>query len=437
MEELDGREKAVQLVNRITFGPRPGDVERVEETGLAAFLEEQLHPERIDDSKVEAKLRELPTLAMASDQLVDAYPPPKLAKRSGETMIEDAAKPREILVELARGDLWRAVYGKRQLEQLMVLFWMNHFNIFAPKGVDKWLVTSFERDTIRPRVLGRFEDLLVATAKSPAMLFYLDNWLSASPRARTFLKNRRGLNENYARELMELHTVGVDGGYSQKDVTEVARAFTGWTITRPRREPEFHFAPRLHDPGEKTVLGRRIDAGGMEDGLEVLRLLASAPATARFLSRKLCARFVADDPPATLVERASRTFHETGGDVRAVLRTILTSPEFYSRAAFRAKVKSPFELVASALRAHGGETDAGRPLLYLIARMGQPMFQFQAPTGYPDRAATWVDPSGLLFRMKFAAALATDRLQGTRIRVDDDDRGRVALALASPEFQRR
>ena len=432
---LTDHEKTIHLVGRITFGPRPGDVERVAKLGRAAFLERQLHPERIDDSAVEAKLRELSTLTMESAELVETFPPPKRARQAG---MEDAGRPREILVELARGQIWRAVYGERQLEELMVQFWMNHFNIFAPKGADKWLVTSFERDAIRPHALGRFEDLLVATAKSPAMLFYLDNWLSAAPgAAASFAKRRRGLNENYARELMELHTLGVDGGYTQHDVIEVARVFTGWTIERPRRNPRFRFAPRLHDRGAKVVLGRRIDPGGMDEGIEVLRLLAREPATARFIAEKLCRRFVSDDPPQSLVERASFMFREKDGDVREVLRTILASPEFYSRASYRAKVKSPIELVASALRAHGGETDAGRPLLGFISRMGQPMFQFQAPTGHPDRATAWIDPSALLHRMKFADALASGRLQGTTIRIGDDDAGRVALELAAPEFQRR
>jgi uncharacterized protein (DUF1800 family) len=342
----------------------------------------------------------------------------------------------------------------------MVQLWMNHFNIFAFKGADRWLTTSFERDTIRPRAMGKFEDLLLATAKSPAMLFYLDNWLSASPdaypqqrpererRAMTRPRrgefgypgrgpfgvprpprplpegarqpkkaNKRGLNENYARELMELHTLGVDGGYTQKDVIEVARCLTGWTIDRPQQGGGFVFKPAMHDFGKKVVLGHKIKGGhGIEDGVEVLHLLARSPATAHFISLKLCRRFVSDDPPPELVDRAAKTFLKSDGDIRAVLKTILTSPEFYSQAAFRSKVKSPLELVASSLRAADGETDASLPLIQMIARMGQPMFQYQAPTGFPDRASTWINPGSLLTRINFAAALAANRIPGTQVK---------------------
>jgi uncharacterized protein (DUF1800 family) len=463
---LPQKARILQLLNRVTFGPRPDDFDTVQRIGIHAFLERQLHPERIDDSAVEARIASLPTLSMTSSELVEAFPPPNLAGRRSaaeETSMNEAARPRRILVELAREEIWRAVYGERQLEEVMVQFWMNHFNIFAPKGADKWLVTSFERDTIRPHALGNFEDLLVATAKSPAMLFYLDNWLSAAPvaaqdgspiRGAARRARRNGLNENYARELMELHTLGVDGGYTQKDVTEVARAFTGWTLDRPRRRPEFVFAPRLHDAGEKSVLGERIPAGGgIDDGMRILHHLAHHPSTARFIALKLCRRFVADAPPPTLVERASRRFLDSGGEIREVLRTILESPEFYSEAAYRAKVKSPIELAASALRAFDGETDAGLPLLFFIARMGQPMFQYQAPSGFADRASTWIDPAHLLVRMKFAAALATGRIAGTRIdprralaepgiaevvatdESAESPQARVALYVASPEFQ--
>jgi uncharacterized protein (DUF1800 family) len=328
----------------------------------------------------------------------------------------------------------------------MVHFWMNHFNIYAEKGVDKWLLTSFEHDAIRPNALGDFSQLLAATAQSPAMLFYLDNWLSAAPNAAAgkglaegarrplgfggaglgaaAIKangqrapvERRGLNENYGRELMELHTLGVDGGYTQQDVREVARCFTGWTIDRPRQGGGFIFRPRMHDFGEKSVLGRKIRGqGGMEDGMEVLQMLAAHPATAQFISRELCRHFVADDPPASVVDRTARTFTESQGDIRSVLKTILTSPEFNSPAAFRTKVKSPFELVASSLRTLNAETDAGAPLMGLIMRMGQPLFQYQAPTGYPDRASSWINSGTLLARMNFSMALAANRIRGTQL----------------------
>jgi len=490
---LSDGQKVLQLLNRITFGPRPGDVERARQMGLEAFLDEQLHPDEIDDAAIESRVRELPTLSMSPEELVENFPEPmKAAKRAreqehgrpgpgrtpaapmragepapqpGVMQADEMQGPRRVIMELAQEEVLRAVYSERQLQEVMVQFWMNHFNIFAPKGADKWLTTSFERDTIRPRTLGKFEDLLVATAKSPAMLFYLDNWMSAAPTLsntrrrnaygrqaprgewpgrswRPFGRgvwrrfggsptrppaarrsqpapvrpNKRGLNENYGRELMELHTLGVTGGYTQRDVIEVARCLTGWTIDRPRQGGEFVFDPRLHDFGEKVVLGHKIKAGhGVEDGLRVLHLLARHPSTARFIALKLCRRFVADAPPPALVARASQTFLHSKGDMRAVLRTILTSPEFYSQAAYRAKVKSPLELVTSSLRALGARTDASLPLLQLIARMGQPMFQYQAPTGFPDRASTWINSGALLMRMNFATQLASNRIRGTQV----------------------
>lgn len=439
--------------------------------GVRAFLDQQLHPERLDDSALQARLKSLHTLSMSTGELLEKYPQPKQLGQPGigqarpassESMKASGADamsmsaggtgqadngPREILIELGRQELLRSVYSSRQLQEVMVQFWMNHFNVFAGKGADKWMLTSFERDTIRPHALGKFEDLLVATAKSPAMLFYLDNWMSATPSANAgnvFARRsifggagrfgsgfgpanarlgqsapgglKRGLNENYGRELMELHTLGVNGGYTQQDVIEVARCLTGWTIRRPRFEAEFFFNPQLHDEGPKTVLGHTIAAGGgMEDGLQVLHLLATHPATAHFISLKLCRRFVSDEPSASLVDRTSQEFSRTRGDLRAVLGTVLTSPEFYSESAYRAKVKSPLEMVASALRALDAETDAGPLLMALIGRMGEPMFLYQAPAGFPDRSSTWISSSALLARLNFAAAMASNRIPGTQI----------------------
>jgi uncharacterized protein (DUF1800 family) len=404
--------------------------------GAESFINEQLHPERLDDAAVETRLAVLPTLSMTAVELIQRYPAPKqfearteAMKASGAEMaplVQDTA--REVVIELGREEILRAVYSTRQLQEVLVQFWMNHFSIFAGKGPDKWMLTSFERDTIRPRVLGKFEDLLVATAQSPAMLFYLDNWLSSAPAPlRSALGERagsrdpkrllrRGLNENYARELMELHTVGVDGGYTQQDVIEVARCLTGWTLYAPATQPEFFFDPRLHDNGPKTVLGQYIAAGGgFGDGLRVLRILATHPSAARFISTKLCRRLVADDPPASLVERTSREFIRTEGDLRAVVRSIVISPEFYSEGAYRAKMKSPLELMASALRALGAETDGGMPLLAFLDRMGEPLFQLQAPSGFPDRASAWMNSSSLLARLNFATLLASNRIRGTEI----------------------
>jgi uncharacterized protein (DUF1800 family) len=314
----------------------------------------------------------------------------------------------------------------------MADFWFNHFNIDWRKGADKWMLTDYEMNHIRPHVLGRFKDLLLATAKSPAMMFYLDNFQSMSPDAEIpgmrrrggrraqvpqQLRNRqRGINENYARELMELHTLGVDGGYTQKDVQEVARAFTGWTIDRPRQSGSFIFRPFMHDQNEKMVLGQKIPAGGgMKDGEAVIEILARHPNTAKFISTKLVRRFVSDNPPASLVNRVADVYRKTGGDIREMLRAILTSAEFFSQEAYRAKIKSPFELAASALRALDANVVNTLQLGQFISKMGQPLYQYQAPTGYPDRAEQWVNTGALLERLNFGLALSSSRLRGTAV----------------------
>jgi uncharacterized protein (DUF1800 family) len=323
-------------------------------------------------------------------------------------------------------------------------FWFNHFNVFAGKGEDRYYLTSYERDVIQPHVLGKFKDLVTATAKSPAMLFYLDNFLSADPRAAqrqamqramrqqarygpfgrprmprppanpNAKKNDRGLNENYGRELMELHTLGVDGGYTQKDVTEVARAFTGWTLEKPRQYADFKFDDRLHDPDPKIVLGKKIHAGGMKDGEQVIDLLVHHSSTAKFISTQLARRFVSDNPPAALVDRLAETFQSSDGDIRAVMKTMIWSREFWSREAYRAKIKTPFELVVSAARALGTDVDTPLPLVQWVGRIGEPLYQCQPPTGYSDKSETWVNTGALLNRLNFSLALAGNKMRGAR-----------------------
>jgi uncharacterized protein (DUF1800 family) len=286
-------------------------------------------------------------------------------------------------------------------------------------------------------VLGRFRDLLEATAKSPAMLFYLDNWQSRAPaEAGRGKRAAGGLNENYGRELMELHTLGVDGGYTQHDVTEVARCFTGWTIDQPGQGGPFTFNPRMHDQGEKTVLGVRIPAGGgIEDGEKVLDILARHPSTAHFVAGKLAIRFVADDPPPALVEQMAQTFLKTNGDLRAVMKTMLESGEFWSIGAYRSKLKSPFELVASAVRAADGDVDFASGLVNQVAQMGEPLYRKQEPTGYSNSGQQWLNSAGLLARMNFAVNLADNKVPGVKVAPASDLPGRVSLG--SPEFQRR
>jgi uncharacterized protein (DUF1800 family) len=495
------------VLNRLGFGARPGDVERVRAMGLDHYIDEQLHPERIADSDVERRVAGLTTLKMSSRQIAEAFEIPQIqarraARQSARNEEKDGAKnepnPRpdpemqrranSPLIELSEQKVLRAVYSSRQLQEVLVDFWFNHFNVDARKGADRFMLTEYERETIRPHVLGKFRDLLEATAKSPAMLFYLDNWMSADPngphlerrsrvvrgpfgrtliveppqqRPRQNPNAPRGLNENYGRELMELHTLGVDGGYAQKDVTEVARAFTGWTIQNPRMGGGYRFEPRLHDAGQKLVLGHVIKAGGDEsDGRHVLDILARHPSTARFIATKLVRRFVADTPPPDLVDRAAARFTETDGDLREVTRTILTSPEFFSADAYRAKVKTPFEFVVSAVRATGADVEDARPLVQQVQQQGMPLYQCQPPTGYKDTADAWVNTGALVGRMNFALALAGSRLRGIVVsqaaqspadlvsgELSETTRATIAkatgapqiaaLTLGSPEFQRR
>jgi uncharacterized protein (DUF1800 family) len=465
---LTDEQKIIHLLSRISFGPTSRDVQRVHHLGIRAYLNEQLAPEMIADEAVEEKVTKLKTMRMNSRELFELYPPPKIAREAGMGMANPMAAPRFIILELQQARLLRAVESKRQFYEVMVDFWSNHFNVFAVKGADRWLMTSYDRDTIRPHTFGKFRDLLLATAQSPAMLFYLDNWLSVSPNAalaRAPLNvRRRGINENYAREVMELHTLGVDDGYSQQDVREVARCFTGWTLRRPRGDAEFYFDPRLHDQGAKTVLGTRISAGGMEDGIQVIDLLARHPTTAKFIAAKLARRFVADDPPVSLIDRAAAAFRQSNGDIRTVLRTIIESPEFFSPDVYRAKIKKPIEFVASALRVTEADTKVTPQLLRYLARMGEPLFLAQPPTGYPDLGSSWISSDTLLTRMNFAAELVANRVNGARVPneasrdvqtfvrlmapdslsaatqaalAQSASSEKLALLLAAPEFQRR
>ncbi len=347
-----------------------------------------------------------------------------------ETLMAMNNPVQPVMSELTQAKLLRAIYSQRQLEEVMTDFWFNHFNVFIDKGLDRMMVTSYERDVIRPHALGRFDDLLVATAKSPAMLFYLDNFMSVGPHSPQALglplhpgpysrpnppKRANGLNENYGRELLELHTVSVNGGYSQRDVTETAKVFTGWTIDKPAEGGGFKFDPRMHEPGPKFVMDHKIRPKGEEEGLELLHRLATSPQTAHFISLKLAQRFVSDDPPSSLVDRMSKTFLKKKGDIGEVLGTMFHSPEFWDDSAYRAKLKTPLEFVVSAVRASGANIDDALPLTRQIANMGMPLYGSQPPTGYSMKAETWVSSAALLNRMNFAVALANGKIKGVSL----------------------
>ena len=552
--QMDQPEMALHALNRLTFGVRPGDLERITTMGLDKWIDQQLHPERINDSALEARLSPFRTLRMDTRQIVENFPPPQLIKAvangkqplpsdplkravyqdqiermqekqdrkqltsdsdvttstgkastfSDEERIDRRDKrvsadlaaqelldmdpdqrlkailklsaedrralsnelkhekrdefmegmtpeqretvmalnnPQQVVAnELIQGKILRATYSERQLQEVMTDFWLNHFNIFIGKGADQYLLTSYERDVIRPRALGKFEDLLRTTAQSPAMLFYLDNALSVGPNSdfangisnRAYKKagkkrnrnagrgnqakgKRGGLNENYGRELMELHTLGVNGGYTQKDVTEVARVFTGWTLKKPKQGEGFTFENSMHEPGEKWVLGHRIKPNGEKEGLEVLHILARHPSTAKFVSSKLAIRFVSDNPPQALVDRMAETFRKKDGDIREVLKTMLRSPEFWSADAYRAKVKTPFEFVISALRATGADIGDAVPLARQLQSLGMPLYGMQPPTGYSMKADAWMSSAALLGRMNFALALTSGKLKGLKL----------------------
>jgi len=457
--KLNDRQRALHALNRLAFGPRPGEVDAVMKDGVNTWIEQQLHPEGIPDRAVEARIATLPTMTLSNAQIVKTYYEPVLLARkqanaeakNGDVDKKDVRRelmadvpqnqrPQVVMNDLVAQRILRAAESDRQLNEVMVDFWMNHFNVFAGKGIDRFLLTSYERDVIRPHIWGRFEDLLMATAKSPAMLFYLDNARSmAAPENRPAMQQQRGfggpfgfgrramvvrpqqqgqggLNENYAREIMELHTLGVDGGYTQKDVTELARVLTGWSISREREGGEgatFVFRPQMHDVGAKTVLGIRFaPGGGIDEGERMIHVLAHHPATAHRIAYKLCQRLVADEPPPALVARVAKKFLATDGDLRQAVRAVIESPEFWSPASYRAKVKSPFEYTISAVRAVNAQITDPTPIARALQQIGEPLYGAQPPTGYSDKADVWINTGALMNRLNFALSLASNKLPG-------------------------
>jgi uncharacterized protein (DUF1800 family) len=531
---LTEEQKILHVLNRLGFGARPGDVEKIKAIGLQKYVEQQLNPAAISDAATEAKLKRFEILNMTTADIFAKYPNPGALLRNLEggrrnaqnqannnqmpNQNADAAQEmtdaerrarqeklrayyekydlrpaNQIMLQQISARIIRAVYSERQLQEAMTDFWANHFNVFSGKNAVRWFIPSYERDVIRPNALGNFKDLVVGTAQHPAMLFYLDNFQSVSPNAQTnnrgngvlqravqngrlnerqrerlrqrglsdaeidqrferakqmmqsAQRNQRGINENYARELMELHTLGVDGGYTQKDIVEVARAFTGWTIADPRgyrsaaaneikgeenralerlqrmagvpedvESGEFYFNERWHEKGEKTVLGQKVNEGGMKDGLKVIEILVNHPSTAKFIARKLAVKFVSDNPSQELVNRVAKAFQDSKGDIKTTLRALFNDREFFAPENYRAKIKTPFELAVSAIRAVNADTNSSPALIALLNKMGELPYGYQAPTGYGDTAEDWVNTGALLERMNFAVALASNRIPQTR-----------------------
>lgn len=528
---LTEEQKINHVLNRLGFGARPGDVERVKTIGIQKYIEQQLDPAKITDNLAEGKLRNLEVFDMTTAEVFAKYPNPgallQAIDRAGNNQQNAAAQnpdemsdkerqerqaklrdlyqkydlrpANQLVQQIGANRVLRAVYSEKQLQEVMVDFWQNHFNVFAGKAAVRWYIPSYERDVLRKNALGNFKDLVVGTAQHPAMLFYLDNFESMSPNAGPANQNqnqaaqrlqqlirdggqippqlrerikqqqnltdaqlderikqmrtaqpaqpgRRGINENYARELMELHTLGVDGGYTQKDIVEVAKAFTGWTIVDPRgyrraaasmingteeqrlgriqrqagipddaESGSFYFNPRWHESGAKTVLGQKVDEGGVKDGLKVIDILVSHPSTAKFIAKKLAVKFVSDNPSEGLVSRVADAFRKSSGDIKTTLKALFNDKEFFAPENYRAKIKSPFELAVSSIRALGADTNGGPQMLAMLNKLGEVPYGYQAPTGYPDTAEDWVNTGALLERLNYAIALVSNQIAGTRV----------------------
>ena len=426
-------QQEIHLLNRLAFGPRPADIERVRQMGVERYIQEQLHPASIPlPDSLKAKLDGLETLDQSAPELFLEYGPPSYAANKGdkEAIRKARQRARVIVDQAADARLLQAIESPRQLEEVMLNFWFNHFNVFAQKGLDHLWIGSYEREAIRPYVLGHFRDLLGATAKHPAMLFYLDNWQNTAPGSPGARGPFKGINENYARELMELHTLGVDGGYTQDDVITLARILTGWGFRRPAqrlqalnpargiipvsgRLPEangFFFDRNRHDFSTKVFLGKTIRGSGIQEGEEALDILAEHPSTARFISYKLAQYFVSDDPPKALTERLAKRFLETHGDIRAVLDALFHSPEFWDQQYAGDKFKTPYEYVISAVRTSGLPVSNTRPIRGTIALLGMPFYGCLTPDGYKNTQAAWLNPNAMTQRLNFATALSSGRL---------------------------
>ncbi|MGZ6254066.1 MAG: DUF1800 domain-containing protein [Candidatus Binataceae bacterium] len=434
---------ARHLSDRLGYGPRPGDLARIDSLGADRWIEAQLHPETLPlPADLTARLAALNTLAMSPGEAFVQYGPPALRglKNDPDKRKEIQQEARVIPAEAIEARILRAVYSPRQLEESLTDFWFNHFNVFVGKGLDRVWVGSYEQTAVRPHVLGRFRDLLAATAKHPAMLFYLDNWQNTAPGAAGARGNFKGLNENYARELTELHTLGVDGGYSQADVIALAKILTGWGLGGQEAGPSvprapgqgkrfrienrftkvpdtdrgrgggFHFAEARHDDSEKVFLGQKIHADGQQEGERALDILARHPATARHISFKLAQYFLSDSPPQPVVDAMTETFSKSDGDIRAILKVLFARPEFRDPANFGTRFKTPLHYVISSVRATGAPVQNFRPLYGILTQLGQPLYGCLTPDGYKCTENAWLNADGVTRRVTFAVALASGHL---------------------------
>lgn len=462
-EPLTPEQAAAHVLNRIAYGPKPGDVERVTQMGVQRYIEAQLNAGAALPPALSARLAGLDAAQEPAGVMLRRFLEVRgMAKNESDG---DQAKRREVIAAIGRqtaeARIVRAIDSPNQLEEVMVDFWFNHFNVYAGKGVDRALIASYERDAIRPYALGNFRDLLGATAHHPAMLYYLDNWVSTAngyvPRGKKQGGQKArsgGLNENYARELMELHTMGVDSGYTQKDVTELARMLTGWTYDNRElvaRNRSFNFDAARHDRDDKVWLGRRIRAGGQEEGEYALDVLAMLPATAHHLSFQLAQYFVQDQPPPALVDRMARTYIDSKGDIRSVLRTLFASAEFMAPEAVGAKFKTPYQYVISAARAGNAAAPDIKQTLGVLTRLGMPLYGCQTPDGYKNTQEAWLNPDALSRRIAFATQMAPEldvqALQATLAgSISAKTQGavaaspaplRAAMLLGSPDFMQR
>ncbi len=409
--------RIIHLLNRLNLGIRPGEIEQIQQIGIDKYIHQQLNPDYISESAfLTDKLAKLETINLSPVELFQQSNPRR--QIVGQPLIPELRKiqqqqSRLIVNQAIEARLWRSIYSQRQLQEVMVDFWYNHFNVYADKGIDRLWVGAYEQQAIRPYALGKFRDLLGATARHPAMLFYLDNWQNSTPKQNRKGRNQ-GLNENYARELMELHTLGVDGGYKQADVIALAQILTGWGFKQPGQKVadgySFQFNSNRHDFSNKIFLNHNIIGSGIGEGEQALDLLARHPSTASQISFKLAQYFVADSPPASLIDRLAKRFIATDGDIKLVLDTLFHSPEFWNPKYYQSKFKTPYQYAISSVRSTGIEVDHIKPINDFLKQLGMPIYGCPTPNGYKNTQEAWLSPDSITRRINYATNLAKGKL---------------------------